>query len=123
MTHPTTSRRLRRPDLLATNIDRDTLRALAGANDARVAWLIADLPGFLPPGPIQDDALVTFEQLPDVDLKAAPVPWATATNPLIGWDVPTPPEYVRRKGQVFAAIDDRWARIRKSGGLSNRRCA
>ncbi|MBK5268461.1 MAG: DUF3179 domain-containing protein [Acidimicrobiia bacterium] len=94
---------------LDTDIDRDALRALADANDARVAWLIADLLRFLLPGPIQDDAIVTFEQLTDVDLKTAPVPWVTATNLLIGWDVPAPPDYVRWKGQLFSAIDDRWA--------------
>lgn len=92
-----------------TDIDRNALRALADANDARVAWLIADLLRFLLPGSTQDDAIVTLEQLTEVDLKEAPVPWVTATNLLISWDVPAPPDYVQWKGQLFSTIDERWA--------------
>ncbi len=93
---------------ISANLDRDALRSLASANDVRVAWLLADLLRFLLPGSANQDAVDAFESLTGAQISQAPVPWVAASNLLITWDIPAPPDYVRWKGQLFSTIDERW---------------
>ena len=94
---------------ISSNLDRDALRDLASADDVRVAWLLADLLRFLLPGSANQDAVDSFESLTGAQIGGAPVPWVAASNLLLTWDIPAPPEYVRWKGQLFSTIDERWA--------------
>ncbi len=93
---------------ISSDLDRDAIRDLAYAGDVRVAWLISDLLRFLLPGSANDDAVATFEALTETRIGQEAVPWVAATNLLITWDIPAPPDYVRWKGQLFSTIDARW---------------
>ena len=82
------------------------------AGDTRHAWLVADLLRFAPDRATADAYLDGFASLTGVDLADDPdatrTPWTVATNHLIAWDTPAPPDYQRLKGDLFALADDGW---------------
>jgi len=107
------------PDVVATvdqvfdgatsfGIDRPALAAMAGAGDARLAWLVADLLRFFP-GDIDGRYLAdAFEELTGQP-PAGGSAWEGTTDLLIAWDLPAPPGYVGWKAQLYLAVEASWA--------------
>ncbi|MDA3040725.1 MAG: DUF3179 domain-containing (seleno)protein, partial [Actinomycetota bacterium] len=78
--------------------------------DARHAWLLSDLLRFA--GTDFAALLDGFAQLTGVEIGDIPEgssPWNAATNRLIAWDLPAPPDYRELKGALYALVDERWA--------------
>ncbi|HVM23910.1 MAG TPA: DUF3179 domain-containing (seleno)protein [Candidatus Limnocylindrales bacterium] len=96
---------------LSAPADPDALTAVAGSGDARLAWLIADLLRLAvtpdSAGPLTD----AFSQLTAADpgdRRFGAHPWLAATNLLIGWDLPAPPDYRERKASLLLQIEPGW---------------
>jgi hypothetical protein len=85
----------------------------ADVADARHAWLISDLLRFAGPSPEATALLDGFESLTGVDAGEladdGASPWNAATNLLIAWDTPEPPDYPRLKGGLFTIVEPAWA--------------
>jgi len=94
-------------------VEISEIDAFVDAGDARHAWLISDLLRFVQQGTVADSMLDGFGTLTGVDITDDPFidrsPWNVATNHLIAWDTPAPPEYQRLKGELFTLVDERWA--------------
>ena len=95
---------------LASINDRDALARIGESGDARVAWLLADFLRFVQVGPAADTAKVAFDMLTGANLSDGSYGsnWVTATNLLISWDLPAPPEYLDLKGRIFVMAESRW---------------
>jgi hypothetical protein len=93
-------------------LDPDALGRLASSDDPRLAWLLADLLRFSPPGAAEDDLIGAFVELTGVDPLAddrfGDIPWVAATNLLIGWDLPAAPGYREWKATLFLTVEPAW---------------
>ena len=91
----------------------DDLREFGEVGDVRHAWLVADRLRFAPPGPETDALTDAFEQLTGTDLGElaadAPSPWNSATDLMIAWDTPAPPDFRELKGSLYALVEQQWA--------------
>ena len=89
--------------------DDPDLAALMTADDPRVAWLVADLLRFVPPGSAsaeayRDAATTLVDAAIDADR-----PWTSLTDHLIAWDLPAYPGYADHKEALYTAVEPRWA--------------
>ena len=93
-------------------IDTDALAVVATSGDPRLAWLLADLLRFSPPGAAEDALVDAFAELtgtdPLADGRFGHLPWVAVTNVLIGWDLPAPPGYRERKATLFLTVEPAW---------------
>ncbi len=92
--------------------DPRDLDAFVEVGDARHAWLLSDLMRFMRDETAMASSIRGFAELTGVDISATPEaarsPWNVATNHLIAWDIPAPPEYRRLKGALFTLAEDGW---------------
>ena len=93
-------------DSLLTRSDPEDLVRIGESGDARIAWLLADLLRFVQFGSAADAAEAAFERLTDVSPSGTS--WVQATNLLMTWDLPAPPEYFDYKRRVFLLAEERW---------------
>lgn len=94
--------------------DLGLFEPIAEADDARVAWLVADLLRFYQGSRVEEAALLdAFERLTSVDPRGDPLfetgSWRTVTDHLIAWDTPAPPGYRQRKGVLHVGLEPKWA--------------
>ena len=93
-------------------LKHEALDVVAGSSDPRLAWLVADMLRFAAPGGDEDALVAAFRELtgtdPLADDRFGAVAWVAATNLLIGWDLPAPPEYRERKAALFLAVEPAW---------------
>jgi hypothetical protein len=93
-------------------LDRDALAVVARSGDPRLAWLLSDLLRFTLDGGAESTLVSTFTRLTGVDIRRDPAfadsAWKSLTNHLIAWDLPAPPDYRRRKAQLFLALEPGW---------------
>jgi Protein of unknown function (DUF3179) len=98
------------PDGLSDPRDLDAFVEVA---DIRHAWLISDVMRFIRDEPTMTSAIAGFDALTGVDIAQEPEsarsPWNAATNLLIAWDIPAPPDYRRLKGEFFTLAEEGWA--------------
>jgi len=91
--------------------DGDTTRQLGvigSSGDARHGWFLADLLRFVSYGTAMHEGVTTaFEDLTGVDVSGADA-WGLATNHLLTWDLPAPPEYLPWKAEVFLSLEPGW---------------
>ncbi len=85
----------------------EAMTTIGESGDVRLAWLMTDLMRFVPapPGSTIANTYEALTGLPVIDEYG----WKEATDALIAWDVPAPPDYVRWKRLPFELVDDRWA--------------
>lgn len=94
---------------LAGNPDIDALTRLSESGDPRIAWLFTDILRFTNPGTTLNDALgAAWITVTNTPLEPERSLWGAATDHLIAWDTPAPPEYVRWKRTVFQLIESGW---------------
>jgi Protein of unknown function (DUF3179) len=97
---------------LVDGVDIDSLEAIGESNDARAAWLIADLLRLTGPGDARSVAADAFESLTETSLDDDPVAarseWQSMTDHLIAWDLPPLPGYAEWKGQLFTLVEPKW---------------
>jgi Protein of unknown function (DUF3179) len=98
-------------DSLQGVVDLAAIGRVAQSGDARVAWLFSDLLRFTQPGSeINNVAFNGWQSLTGRSITGDPVSrWNDATNRLIAWDTPAPPDYARWKGQLFVLVEPGWA--------------
>ena len=101
------------PPALVGVLDREVLATIAESRDPRLGWLVSDLLRFYQGAPLEDDALVAaFEKLTAVDVSSDPLfadgSWRVVTDHLIAWDLPAPPRYRERKGELYVALEPGW---------------
>jgi hypothetical protein len=93
-------------------LDRDALGVVAASGDPRLAWLLADLLRFSPPGSAEDDLMDAVRALVGTDPLAGDrfgdVAWVAVTNLMIGWDLPAPPGYREWKSALFMTVEPAW---------------
>jgi len=91
----------------------EVLERIGASEDARVAWLLADMLRFFGFGAESAGAVDAFEALTGVDIAADPLsarsPWQSVTNHLIAWDIPAPPGYLDWKRVPFEIIEPKWS--------------
>jgi hypothetical protein len=96
---------------LAAPPDASALDVIAGSDDARLAWLLADLLR-LAVTPDSEDAIVdAFTRLTGADprdRRFGANPWLAVTNLLIGWDLPAPPRYREQKAAMLLRLEPAW---------------
>ncbi|MEM9797885.1 MAG: DUF3179 domain-containing (seleno)protein [Pseudomonadota bacterium] len=88
--------------------DQDiALAEIAGSEDPRIAWIIADLMRFSS-GPrltqALGDAAATLLGIAPPRVNH----WGIITDHLIAWDIPAPPDYLTAKRAIFTSIVPRW---------------
>ena len=94
---------------LSSNPDLDALTRLSESGDPRIAWLFTDILRFANPGTALNDALgAAWITVTGTPLEPERSLWGAATDHLIAWDTPAPPEYVRWKRSVFQLIESGW---------------
>jgi hypothetical protein len=97
---------------LSGRLDEASLDVVASSGDARLAWLLSDFLRFAQSEQATGQLVSTFTGLTGVDPRADPnfakSEWLSVTNHLIAWDLPAPPEYRERKGELFTSFETGW---------------
>lgn len=93
-------------------IDGDAVAQLGRTGDPRLAWIVADLLRFVPPGELTEGAVSAFQSLTGVRLFDDPVarrsPWQSVTDHLLAWDLPVFDGYPEYKQRLFTLIEPGW---------------
>ncbi len=88
-----------------SNADLDIISA---SGDARLGWILADLLRFFQGADVAGFALEdAFETLTGSEVDGSQ-PWNSATNQMIAWDIPAPPDYLEVKRSIFTLIEPDW---------------
>ena len=85
----------------------EPIDALIATGDPRLAWALTDLQRFIPRGPVADEVDRGIEELTGSELDPT-LPWNSAVDRLIAWDLPVPDRYVEFKRRLYTTIDPRW---------------
>jgi hypothetical protein len=89
--------------------DSDALNEIGSGNDARVAWLLADLLRFYQGGGTGSHISRVFRDLTGVTLDTSTSPaFVDAFNHLIAWDLPAWEGYGIRKGELYTILEPAW---------------
>ena len=96
-------------DAICTNdFDFAQLTKIVDGDDARAAWLLADLMRFFQTGPPRDELVHSFTELTGAPLVPGKVDFVSAFDNLIAWDLPAWDGYPEMKARIYTAIDSRW---------------
>ena len=94
----------------APDFEPARIRRVGESGDIRLAWAIADIMRFVPPGPSQTyRALVTALSSLTGQPEDAVDFWVEASNLLISNDVPAPDGYREWKGTLYTKLVEEWA--------------
>ncbi|NNK92092.1 MAG: hypothetical protein HKO87_06630, partial [Acidimicrobiia bacterium] len=96
---------------IRNGVDAAVVDSVGASGDERLAWVLTDLLRFLGPGADRDRVVAAFEQVTGTDLVGDGSAWVESTDLLIGRDTPAPAEYVRWKGALYSAVEERWAPV------------
>ncbi len=89
-------------------VEEHLVDVVAG-NDARAAWILADLLRFFQRGDPRDHLVAAFRDLTGVDGSGSGViDFVWAFDHLIAWDLPVWDDYAEMKGSIYSRIDQRW---------------
>ncbi len=87
----------------------EPLDVIGASRDVRVAWLLSDMLRFFQSGSVHTDTVRAFEQLTGQPLLTRNASaWGASTDRLIAWDLPAPPGYRERKGELFTTLEPGW---------------
>jgi hypothetical protein len=95
-------------DSLGTSRDAVAIARIGESGDPRVAWFLTDFLRFIQYGVSADAARAAFEQLTGASLSEFGSAWVEASNQLLAWDLPAPPEYFDLKRRIFVLAEERW---------------
>jgi len=98
-------------NVLTSDWDVSSVDALAGADDVRTAWLIADLLRFYQVGEETDALTETFVELTDAEPNPDEVAFVWTTNHLISIDLPAWDGYPQAKRRIFGPLEPTWDRF------------
>ena len=94
------------------DLDRAAVRTVAASGDPRLAWVLADAMRLVSLGSNSARLIDGFEQLTGVDPRARAdadgSPWRAATDHLIAWDLPAPPDYRALKAASLLSVEPGW---------------
>lgn len=94
------------------SLDDDAVATIAASGDPRLAWVLADAMRLVFAGPDSRTLVEGFEELTGVDPLARPgsdgSPWQAATDHLIAWDLPAPPDYRALKAANLLLVEPGW---------------
>ncbi|MGH2797882.1 MAG: DUF3179 domain-containing (seleno)protein [Thermoleophilaceae bacterium] len=92
--------------------DGEALRVVADSGDGRLGWPISDLLRFFQGGTEEEALVSAFSELTGIDVGGEPDfaegAWVAVTDRMIAWDLPAPPGYRKRKGELFLAVEPAW---------------
>ena len=97
--------------LLDGNDPSAALAELAESGDPRLAWALADLRRFSPPGPTSQALQAATTKLLGVDLSESASPWNNVVSHLIAWDTPVPEEYFVFKRSFYSQLEPAWGEL------------
>jgi hypothetical protein len=89
--------------------ESEALDEVVAANDARVAWLLADMMRFVQVGEMATELRSAFARLTGVRLDSGEhPPFVDAMNHLFAWDLPAFPEYDQLKADLYTTVEPGW---------------
>ena len=91
------------------------LEIINNSKDPRLAWIATDLLRFAQGGDISRQLHNTLEQL--LNIKTTVDIWNDATNRMIAWDIPAPPNYIKYKSKIFTTVLPEWKPIFVKGDI------
>ena len=86
------------------------------SKDPRLAWIVTDLLRFAPGRTIGKELSMTITQLLNFDASEINV-WNEATNRLMAWNIPEPPDYLKYKRNIFTKVIPEWEPIFVEGDI------
>ncbi len=97
-------------------IQSKALGQIAQSKDLRIAWLITDLMRFVPSQEINVELSNAAATLLGKKLGTEDG-WGEATNHLMAWDVPAPPDYLAVKRHIFTTMVPGWDKVFVDGDI------
>ena len=98
-----------------TNEQTEALEIINNSKDPRLAWIATDLLRFVQGGAVSRELNNTLKRL--INLDASVDSWNEATNRLMAWDIPAPPNYIKYKNNIFTTVAPEWKRIFVKGDI------
>ena len=86
------------------------------SKDPRWAWAVTDLLRFSSGGALGNELSDTIKQLLNFNSGELSV-WNDATNRLMAWNIPEPPNYLKYKSSVFTTVSPEWKPIFVAGDI------
>ena len=94
----------------------EALVVIRESKDARLAWIVTDLLRFVSGRTLGEELGMTITQLLNFDADGINV-WNEATNRLMAWDIPEPPDYLKYKRSIFTRVLPQWKPIFVEGDI------
>lgn len=92
------------------------LEIIKNSKDPRLAWIVADLLRFAPGQLLSQELNTILKQL--LNFKAGNASgWNEATNRLMAWNIPEPPDYLKYKRSIFTTALPEWKPIFVEGDI------
>jgi len=99
-----------------TTQQNQAIEVINNSKDPRLAWIATDLLRFVQGGSVSRQLHKTLQQL--LNLKGNNVDiWNNATNRLMAWDIPAPPNYIKYKSKIFTTVAPEWKPIFIKGDI------
>ncbi len=92
------------------------LKVINKSKDPRLAWIVTDLLRFSQGGAVTKELQDTLAKLINIKPKGVSV-WNDATNRLMAWDIPEPPDYIKYKSSIFTTVLPEWKPIFIEGDI------
>ena len=92
------------------------LEVITESKDPRLAWALTDLLRFASGGALGRDLENSIKQLLNYDTSKFNI-WNDATNRLMAWDIPEPPNYLEYKRSIFTTVSPEWKPIFVEGDI------
>lgn len=94
----------------------EALEDIGASGDARLAWLVLDLMRFVGSPAMSKQFTSVLNQLLNTQLDPVNA-WNDATNRLIAWDTPEPPDYLKYKRGIFTTVLPAWSPLFTAGDI------
>ena len=95
----------------------EALDVVKESNDPRLAWIVADIMRFAPGRTLSQELNTTITKLLNFDNSGEVSQWNDATNRLMAWNIPEPPNYLKYKSSIFTKILPEWKPIFVEGDI------
>ena len=92
------------------------LQRIGESGDIRLGWVLLDLMRFVTDRALVDEISSALDALLQTKLRSLDT-WHDATDRLIAWDIPAPPDYLAYKRQIFSWILPAWAPLFTPGTI------
>ncbi len=87
------------------------IQELGASGDPRLAWPMADLLRFVPPGDATEVVAGATQQLiPELRIDSF-APWGSVIDQLLAWDVPVPEQYFEMKQILYGRVEPKWGEL------------